>query len=256
MAAMKPRTGDGPLEVTKEGRGIVMRVPLEGGGRLVVEMSAEEATALGDALKSRRLTPARPARPGAARPERPRLRAVRPPGPAGCCARSQPGGRVRGAVSAGSGSGGDGSGRGLGSRRDRVRAGTGAWGGTGVRAGAGPGAGTGSRRDRVRRGLDPGRSRGAGWLGDGRGAGRSAGPCPAVRAAAGGPGRAGPPPARTDALEAAALAVLTLLTDPRSGVTASGPPRSRPGRRPDPQGRAAGPGRRVAAGRGAATASP
>jgi DNA-directed RNA polymerase subunit omega len=37
MAAMKPRTGDGPLEVTKEGRGIVMRVPLEGGGRLVVD---------------------------------------------------------------------------------------------------------------------------------------------------------------------------------------------------------------------------
>src|SRR5687768_14678261 len=52
MAAMKPRTGDGPLEVTKEGRGIVMRVPLEGGGRLVVEMSAEEASALGDALKA------------------------------------------------------------------------------------------------------------------------------------------------------------------------------------------------------------
>ena len=52
MAAMKPRTGDGPLEVTKEGRGIVMRVPLEGGGRLVVEMSEDEATALGEALKS------------------------------------------------------------------------------------------------------------------------------------------------------------------------------------------------------------
>src|SRR5262245_23581399 len=52
MAAMKPRTGDGPLEVTKEGRGIVMRVPLEGGGRLVVELSATEAAALGDALKS------------------------------------------------------------------------------------------------------------------------------------------------------------------------------------------------------------
>jgi hypothetical protein len=51
MAAMKPRTGDGPLEVTKEGRGIVMRVPLEGGGRLVVELNAEEAGALGDALK-------------------------------------------------------------------------------------------------------------------------------------------------------------------------------------------------------------
>jgi hypothetical protein len=52
MAAMKPRTGDGPLEVTKEGRGIVMRVPLEGGGRLVVELSATEAAALGEALKS------------------------------------------------------------------------------------------------------------------------------------------------------------------------------------------------------------
>ena len=51
MAAMKPRTGDGPMEVTKEGRGIVMRVPLEGGGRLVVELNAEEATTLGDALK-------------------------------------------------------------------------------------------------------------------------------------------------------------------------------------------------------------
>ncbi len=50
MAAMKPRTGDGPLEVTKEGRGIVMRVPLEGGGRLVVEMTAIEAGELRDQL--------------------------------------------------------------------------------------------------------------------------------------------------------------------------------------------------------------
>jgi hypothetical protein len=52
MAAMKPRTGDGPLEVTKEGRGIVMRVPLEGGGRLVVEMTPDEANALSEALKT------------------------------------------------------------------------------------------------------------------------------------------------------------------------------------------------------------
>jgi len=52
MAAMKPRTGDGPMEVTKEGRGIVMRVPLEGGGRLVVEMTPDEATDLSEALKS------------------------------------------------------------------------------------------------------------------------------------------------------------------------------------------------------------
>lgn len=51
MAAMKPRTGDGPMEVTKEGRGIVMRVPLEGGGRLVVELNADEAKELGDLLK-------------------------------------------------------------------------------------------------------------------------------------------------------------------------------------------------------------
>jgi hypothetical protein len=51
MAAMKPRTGDGPLEVTKEGRGIIMRMPLEGGGRLVVEMTPDEAGALSDALK-------------------------------------------------------------------------------------------------------------------------------------------------------------------------------------------------------------
>ena len=53
MAAMKPRTGDGPLEVTKENRGgIVMRIPLEGGGRLVVELNAEEAANLGSCLQA------------------------------------------------------------------------------------------------------------------------------------------------------------------------------------------------------------
>jgi len=51
MAAMKPRTGDGPLEVTKEGRGIVLRMPIEGGGRLVVEMTPAEAAALGEAIR-------------------------------------------------------------------------------------------------------------------------------------------------------------------------------------------------------------
>ena len=50
MAAQKPRTGDGPLEVTKEGRGMVMRLPVEGGGRLVIELSRDEATALHDTL--------------------------------------------------------------------------------------------------------------------------------------------------------------------------------------------------------------
>ncbi|GAA4922433.1 uncharacterized protein DUF3117 [Stackebrandtia albiflava] len=52
MAAMKPRTGDGPLEVTKEGRGIVMRVPLEGGGRLVVEMTQDEVDTLSEELRN------------------------------------------------------------------------------------------------------------------------------------------------------------------------------------------------------------
>ncbi|MDU0967544.1 MAG: DUF3117 domain-containing protein [Actinomycetaceae bacterium] len=52
MAAMKPRTGEGPLEAVKEGRGIVVRVPLEGGGRLVVEMTPEEAEQLKEALEN------------------------------------------------------------------------------------------------------------------------------------------------------------------------------------------------------------
>jgi hypothetical protein len=50
MAAMKPRTGDGPMEVTKEGRSLIMRVPLEGGGRLVVELNSAEATNLKECL--------------------------------------------------------------------------------------------------------------------------------------------------------------------------------------------------------------
>ena len=52
MAAMKPGTGDGPLEVVKEGRGILMRIPLEGGGRLVVELSDDEAQDLAKALEN------------------------------------------------------------------------------------------------------------------------------------------------------------------------------------------------------------
>ena len=39
------------MEVTREGRGFVMRVPVDGGGRLVVELNAEEASALYDCLK-------------------------------------------------------------------------------------------------------------------------------------------------------------------------------------------------------------
>ncbi|WNM25120.1 DUF3117 domain-containing protein [Demequina capsici] len=52
MAAMKPRTGDGPMEVVKEGRSYVLRMPLEGGGRLVVEINADEVRELGNALQS------------------------------------------------------------------------------------------------------------------------------------------------------------------------------------------------------------
>ena len=52
MAAMKPRTGDGPMEVTKEARSYVMRIPLEGGGRLVVELNLEEATNHGSVLQA------------------------------------------------------------------------------------------------------------------------------------------------------------------------------------------------------------
>ncbi len=50
MAAMKPRTGDGPMEAVKEGRLIIVRVPLEGGGRLVVSVNDEEAKELHDVL--------------------------------------------------------------------------------------------------------------------------------------------------------------------------------------------------------------
>ncbi len=46
MAAQKPRTGDGPLEIVREGRTIVMRIPVEGGGRLVLDLTEEEVEAL------------------------------------------------------------------------------------------------------------------------------------------------------------------------------------------------------------------
>jgi hypothetical protein len=52
MAAMKPRTGDGPLEATKEGRVIVIRIPADGGGRLQVALSDEEAAALAEELRN------------------------------------------------------------------------------------------------------------------------------------------------------------------------------------------------------------
>ena len=50
MAALKPRTGDGPLEVEREGRGIVVRIPVDGGGRRVLELKDAEASELKEAL--------------------------------------------------------------------------------------------------------------------------------------------------------------------------------------------------------------
>lgn len=47
MAAMKPRTGDGPMEAEREARGlIVLRIPLEGGGRLVISVNDDEVDQL------------------------------------------------------------------------------------------------------------------------------------------------------------------------------------------------------------------
>lgn len=50
MAAMKPRTGGGEMEAVEENRKIVMRIPSDGGGRLVIELSKEEAARLGGLL--------------------------------------------------------------------------------------------------------------------------------------------------------------------------------------------------------------
>ncbi|AMO90802.1 DUF3117 domain-containing protein [Corynebacterium striatum] len=50
MAAMKPRTTGGPMEAVEESRKIVMRIPSDGGGRIVVELTKEEAAELGSLL--------------------------------------------------------------------------------------------------------------------------------------------------------------------------------------------------------------
>lgn len=50
MAAMKPRTGDGPLEAEHGLHGTTLRIPLEGGGRLVLELSDDEISSLHEVL--------------------------------------------------------------------------------------------------------------------------------------------------------------------------------------------------------------
>ncbi|MCS4534919.1 DUF3117 domain-containing protein [Corynebacterium sp. HS2168-gen11] len=52
MAAMKPRTGNGPMEAVFESRKIVMRIPTDGGGRLVIELNKEEASELAGLLQA------------------------------------------------------------------------------------------------------------------------------------------------------------------------------------------------------------
>lgn len=49
---MKPRTGAGPLECPKEGRGYVLRIPLETGDRFVLELKADEVIELEAVVKS------------------------------------------------------------------------------------------------------------------------------------------------------------------------------------------------------------
>lgn len=47
MAAMKPRTGEGPMEAEREARGlIVLKIPADGGGRLAISINDEEVAAL------------------------------------------------------------------------------------------------------------------------------------------------------------------------------------------------------------------
>jgi hypothetical protein len=46
VAAMKPRTGSGPIEATKEARSYVIRVPMDDGSRLVVSFTLDEAKEL------------------------------------------------------------------------------------------------------------------------------------------------------------------------------------------------------------------
>lgn len=46
MAAMKPRTGDGPLEAERDNHGVTVKIPLEGGGRMVLLFKDEELAQL------------------------------------------------------------------------------------------------------------------------------------------------------------------------------------------------------------------
>ncbi|MBM3690460.1 MAG: DUF3117 domain-containing protein [Actinobacteria bacterium] len=50
MAAQKPRTGEGPMECVQEARHFVVRIPAEGGGRVVIALNAAEVKELSEIL--------------------------------------------------------------------------------------------------------------------------------------------------------------------------------------------------------------
>ena len=50
MGELKPRMGDGPLEVEADRHGCTVRIPVAGGGRVVVMLDRKEAERLGDML--------------------------------------------------------------------------------------------------------------------------------------------------------------------------------------------------------------
>ncbi|WP_124053989.1 DUF3117 domain-containing protein [Arcanobacterium ihumii] len=51
MAAMKPRTGDGPLEAERDNHGVTLKIPLEGGGRLVLSLNETDVSELVNVLE-------------------------------------------------------------------------------------------------------------------------------------------------------------------------------------------------------------
>lgn len=52
MAAMKPRTSDGPLEAERDNRGVTVKIPLEGGGRMVLLFKDDELAALAEVVNA------------------------------------------------------------------------------------------------------------------------------------------------------------------------------------------------------------
>lgn len=52
MAAMKPRTSDGPLEAERDNRGVTVKIPLEGGGRMVLLFKDDELATLAEVVNA------------------------------------------------------------------------------------------------------------------------------------------------------------------------------------------------------------